>query len=82
MRARNVARPRIHADRRFDLKAHAPSRNTALIALILFVLGVIGVFVPLGHIHYVGEFLHVVNRIAVYLLIGGYGLLLAAVYIL
>jgi hypothetical protein len=64
------------------VKAHAPSRNTALIALILFILGVIGEFVPLGHIHYIGEFLHIINRIAVYLLIGGYGLLLAAIYIL
>jgi hypothetical protein len=64
------------------VKAHTPSRNTALITLILFILGVIGVFVPLGHIHYIGPYIHFINRIAVYLLIGGYGLLLAAVYIL
>lgn len=64
------------------MKAHAPSKNTALICLLLFVLGLIGLFVPLWHIHYIGPYIKFVNHIAVYLLIGGYGLLLAAVYIL
>ena len=64
------------------MKAHAPSRNTALICLLVFILGLIGVFVPLAHIQYIGPYLKFINHIAVYLLIGGYGLLLAAVYIL
>ena len=64
------------------MKAHTPSRNTALICLIVFVLGLIGWFVPLGQIHYIGPYLKFINQIAVYLLIGRYGLLLASVYIL
>jgi len=64
------------------MKASAPSKNTALICLILFILGLIGHFVPLGHIAYIGPALHVLNRTAAYLLIGGYGLLLLAVFIL
>lgn len=64
------------------MKAHAPSRNTALICLVLFILGLIGMFVPLGHIQYVGPYLKFINHAATYLLIGGYGLLLASVYIL
>ena len=64
------------------MKVHTPSRNTAAICTVLFILGLIGVFIPLGHIQYVGAYLKVINQIAVYLLIGGYGLLLAAVYIL
>lgn len=64
------------------MKAHTPSRNTALICLILFILGLIGMFIPLAHIQVVGTYLKFINQIAVYLLIGGYGLLLAAVYIL
>lgn len=64
------------------MKAHIPSRNTAFICLIVFILGLIGLFVPLGQIHTIGPYLKFINQIAVYLLIGGYGLLLAAVYIL
>jgi hypothetical protein len=64
------------------MKAHAPSRNTALICLILFILGLIGLFIPLTHIPVIGPYLKFINHLAVYLLIGGYGLLLAAVYIL
>lgn len=64
------------------MKAHSPSRNTALICLIVFILGLIGWFVPLAQIQYIGPYLKFINQIAVYLLIGGYGLLLAAVYIL
>lgn len=64
------------------MKAHAPSRNTALICLVVFVIALIGVFVPLGHIQVLGPYLKLINHSAVYLLIGGYGLLLAAIYIL
>jgi len=49
---------------------------------MVFVLGLIGWFVPLAQVHYIGPYLKFINHIAVYLLIGGYGLLLAAVYIL
>lgn len=64
------------------MKAHSPSRNTALICLFLFILGLIGMFVPLAHIQYIGPYIKFINQFAAYLLIGGYGLLLAAVYIL
>lgn len=64
------------------MKAHPPSRNTALICLIIFVLGLIGLFVPLAQVQIIGPYLKFINQFAVYLLIGGYGLLLAAVYIL
>ena len=64
------------------MKAHAPSRNTAFICLVLFILGLIGTFIPLAHIQVIGPYLKFINQIAVYLLIGGHGLLLAAVYIL
>jgi hypothetical protein len=64
------------------MKAHAPSRNAALLCLVIFILGMIGLFIPLGHIQHVGPYLKFLNHIAVYLLIGGYGLLLVAVYIL
>lgn len=64
------------------MKASAPSKKTALICLVLYLLGLVGHFIPLGHIAYIGPALHILNRIAVYLLIGGYGLLLLAVYIL
>ena len=64
------------------MKAHTPSRNTALICLIVFILGLIGVFVPLAHIQYIGPYIKFINHLATYLLIGGYGLLLAAVYLL
>ncbi|MHB8347878.1 MAG: hypothetical protein ACYDHM_11975 [Acidiferrobacterales bacterium] len=64
------------------MKAGAPSRNTALICLLLFVLGLIGHFIPLGHVAYIGPAIQILNRIAIDLLIGGYGLLLLGVYIL
>ena len=48
----------------------------------LFVLGLVGYFVPLGHIAYVGSALKLINHSAVYLLMIGYGVLLAAVYVL
>lgn len=64
------------------MKARTPGRRAALISLVLFIVALIGVFVPLGGIAVIGPFLKIINQIAVYLLIGGYGLLLAAVYIL
>ncbi len=57
----------------------SPNRKTALICLILFIVGITGYFVPLHNIPIVGS---LVNNSAIYLLIGGYGLLLAAIYIL
>jgi len=53
-----------------------------MISLFLFIVALIGFFVPLGGIAVIGPYLKFLNHIAVYLLIGGYGLLLAAVYIL
>jgi len=51
-------------------------------ALVLFIIGIVGYFIPLGGVAVIGPYLKFINQIAVYLLIGGYGLLLAAVYIL
>jgi vacuolar-type H+-ATPase subunit I/STV1 len=64
------------------MKPRTPGRRAALISLVLFVTALIGYFVPLGGIAGVGPYLKFINQVAVYLLIGGYGLLLAAVYIL
>lgn len=64
------------------MKAHAPKGNIALICLVVFLLGLTGLYVPLGSIQYIGPYIKFINHIAVYLLIGGYGLLLAAVFIL
>lgn len=64
------------------MRAHPPSYNTAFLCLVIFVIAVVGIFVPMGHIAHVGQYLKYINHYAVYLLIGGYGLLLAAVYIL
>ena len=60
----------------------APSQKTGLLCLVVFVLALIGVFVPLGHLPYVGAALGLVNHYHEWLLIAGYGLLLLAVYIL
>ncbi len=64
------------------MKPHAPSRKAGLFCLLLFVLGMAGYFLPLGHVAYVGAVLKLVNHLSVYLLMAGYGLLLLAVYIL
>lgn len=64
------------------MKARTPSRRAALMALVLFIIGIVGYFIPLGGVAVIGPYLKFINQIAVYLLIGGYGLLLAAVYIL
>jgi hypothetical protein len=60
----------------------APSRKAGLACLLLFILGVLGLFVPLSGVPYAGPFLAVVNQFAVYLLLFGYGLLLLTVYVL
>jgi len=60
----------------------APSRKTGLLCLVIFVLALIGVFVPLGHLPYAGAALGLVNHYHEWLLISGYALLLLAVYIL
>jgi len=48
----------------------------------MFVLALIGMFVPLGHLPYVGTALGLVNHYHEWLLIAGYALLLLAVFIL
>ena len=60
----------------------APSRNAGFICLLLFIAGVIGFFVPLGGIPYLGPVLGLLNKIDVYILIFGYALLLLTVYVL
>lgn len=60
----------------------APSRKAGLICLLLFILGLLGLFVPLSGVPYVGPALALVNQFAVYLLLFGYGLLLLAVYVI
>jgi hypothetical protein len=64
------------------MKAHAPSRNAGLICLLLFAIGMLGWFVPMGHLPYLGGVLKLVNHAAIYLLMAGYALLLLAIYIL
>jgi hypothetical protein len=59
-----------------------PSRKTGLLCLVIFVLALIGMFVPLGHLPYAGNVLGLVNHYHEWLLIAGYGLLLLSVYIL
>lgn len=60
----------------------APSRKTGLLCLVIFIVALIGVFVPLGHLPYVGAALALANRYHEGLFIAGYALLLLAVYIL
>ena len=60
----------------------APSRKTGLLCLVIFIIALIGIFVPLGHLPYVGDGLVLVNRHHEWLLMAGYALLLLAVYIL
>ena len=59
----------------------APSRNAGFVCLLLFVVGVVGFFVPLGGVPYAGPVLRILNEIDVYILMAGYGLLLLTVYI-
>lgn len=60
----------------------APSRNAGMICLLLFILGMVGFFVPLGHVPYVGSVLVLLNQVDIYLLMIGYALLLLTVYVL
>jgi len=60
----------------------APSSKTGLLCLAIFVLALIGLFVPLGHLPYVGAAFGLVSEYRELLLIVGYALLLLAVYIL
>jgi hypothetical protein len=60
----------------------APSRKTGLLCLVVFVIAMVGAFVPLGHLPYVGSGLSLVNHHYQWLLMSGYALLLLAVYIL
>jgi hypothetical protein len=60
----------------------APSRKTGLLCLVVFVIAMVGAFVPLGHLPYVGSWLSLVNHHYQWLLMSGYALLLLAVYIL
>ncbi len=60
----------------------APSRKSGLLCLIIFVVALVGMFVPLGHLPYVGPALGLVNHYHEWFLVAGYGLLLLAVFIL
>ena len=60
----------------------APGRKAGLICLILFVLGLIGYFVPLGGVPLIGPVLAIVNELAAFILMFGFGLLLLSVYVL
>ena len=60
----------------------APSRKTGLLCFVIFILAVIGMFVPLGHTPYAGGALGLINHYYEWLLVAGYGMLLLAVYIL
>lgn len=60
----------------------APNRKTGLLCLLIFILALIGIFVPLGHVPYIGAALGLINVYHEWLLIVGYTLLLLAVYIL
>jgi hypothetical protein len=60
----------------------APGRKAGFVCLLLFLSGVVGHFVPLGHYPYVGPVLGLLNQIDVYLLMIGYAILLLAIYLL
>lgn len=60
----------------------APSRKAGLVSLVLFILGLVGYFVPLGGVPLIGPVLAFVNEIAAFILMFGFGLLLLSVYIL
>lgn len=60
----------------------APNRKIGLLCLLVFILALIGVFVPLAHVPYAGAALGYINLYHEWLLIAGYALLLLAVYIL
>lgn len=60
----------------------APNRKTGLLCLLIFLLALVGAFVPLGHVPHAGAALGLINVYHEWLLIGGYALLLLAVFIL
>ena len=60
----------------------APSRKTGLLCLLIFTIALLGVFVPMGQVPYVGAGLALVNQYHEWLFIAGYALLLVAVYVL
>jgi len=60
----------------------APSRKAGIVCLLLFIVGIVGYFVPLGGVPHAGGLLAYVNQFAAWLLMFGYGLLLLAVYVL
>ena len=60
----------------------APNRKTGLLCLVIFIVALIGMFVPLGHLPYAGTALGLVNHYHEWLLLAGNGLLLLAVFIL
>ncbi|MFL6581976.1 MAG: hypothetical protein ACJ8G2_14625 [Burkholderiales bacterium] len=60
----------------------APSRKTGLLCLVVFVIAMVGAFVPMGHLPYVGSGLTLVNHYHEWLLMSGYALLLLATFIL
>jgi hypothetical protein len=64
-----------------DKTMKTPSRKSGLLCLAIFFLALIGMFVPLGHLPYVGAALALVNHYHEWLLIAGYSLLLLSVYI-
>ena len=61
------------------MKASAPGRKTAWIWVLLFILGMMEFFVHPGHIPYIGPVLYWLNKMGVYLLMFGYGLLLLSI---
>jgi hypothetical protein len=60
----------------------APSRKAGIFCLLVFVLAVVGHFVPLSGVPFIGPALAYVNHYSYYVMMFGYGLLLLAVYIL
>jgi hypothetical protein len=53
-----------------------------LLCLLIFVVALVGTFVPLGHLPYLGTVFGLVNHYHEWLLIAGYALLLLAVFML
>ena len=60
----------------------APSGKTGVVCLVVFIIAMIGAFVPMGHVPYIGSGLTLVNHYHEWLLMSGYALLLLAIYIL
>jgi hypothetical protein len=71
--------PRI---RRKESNVKAPSRKAGLFCLLVFILAVVGHFVPLSGVPVAGPALVFLNQYSYYVMMFGYGLLLLAVYVL